>query len=189
MKWRNSIGLPGFLLSVGLLAWCAAAGWAQLPVPPTEEHQTIAREAGVWKASLKVWMRADQKEPFTSEATETNTLLGPYWLLSEFKGNLGGIEFVGRGQFGYDPVAKKFVGTWIDSMTPFLATMEGQHDAEKDELTMIVTARDPETGKNNTTTNVTRFIDEDTKVFTIHQGVEGDENRWQMMEIEYKRVK
>ena len=52
-------------------------------------------------------------------------MTGGLWVLSKFEGDFGGMKFEGRGQFGYDPIKKKYVGTWIDSMSPTLSVLEG----------------------------------------------------------------
>lgn len=174
-------------VSLMLLA-VASTAVAQGPIAPTEEHEALRREAGVWKATMKMWAMPEQAEPMVMQAKETNTLLGPFWLLSEFEGQFAGNSFTGRAQLGYDPVAKEYVGTWIDTMTPYLATMKGQYDPESDSLTMISKGRDPATGEIATTTNVTKFIDENTKTFTMYQGDAADQDAWKMMEIEYQRV-
>lgn len=171
-----------------LLAMAANSVAAQGPIPPTEEHQALRREAGVWDATMKLWIMPNQEEPMVVEGTETNRLLGSFWLISKFESQFGGVEFTGHAQLGYDPVSKKYVGTWIDTMTPYMATMEGDRNQESDTLTMVSTARDPQTGKISTTTNVTEFVDENTKTFTMYQGDPDDQNAWKMMEIHYKRA-
>jgi len=155
----------------------------------TAEHQALASEVGVWDADTKFWMAPDTP-PMASKAVETNTMLGGTWLISEFKGDMGGMVFLGHGQFGYDPVAKKFVGTWIDSMSPYLSVMEGSMDEANQVLTMMSKSRDARTGKENITKMVTTYIDEDHKTFGMFSPVEGKEGEWwKMMEISYTRQK
>jgi hypothetical protein len=46
------------------------------------------------------------------------------------------------------------------------------------------------TGKPETAKNVTRYIDDNTKVFEMYMPVEGQEGQWwKMMEIKYTRRK
>ena len=52
-------------------------------------------------------------------------LAGGLWLISTFEGEFGGAKFEGRGQFGYDASKGKYVGTWIDSMSPNMSLLEG----------------------------------------------------------------
>ena len=159
------------------------------PPKPTAEHQALAEDVGVWDAETKFWMQPDT-DPITSKAVETNTMAGQLWLITEFKGNFAGMPFVGHGQFGYDPIAKKYIGTWVDSMAPYLYTMEGTFDEQTKTLTMMSTGRDPKTGKISTSKNITQYIDADTKTFEIHAPVPGQEGKWwKMMEISYKRRK
>ena len=47
-----------------------------------------------------------------------------------------GQPFQGHGVTGYDPVKKKYVGTWIDSMSPSLMMLEGSFDKASRVLTM-----------------------------------------------------
>ena len=51
-----------------------------------------------------------------------HSVTGGLWVASTFQGDFGGMTFEGRGQFGYDPAKKKYVGTWIDSMSPASAS-------------------------------------------------------------------
>ena len=181
--------MKNFTLGVAaLLVATVGTAIAQPPFQASEEHKQIASEVGTWNATLHIWMTPDQQQPLSSKGKEVNRLMGPFWLVSDFTGNVAGAEFSGRGQFGYDPVGKKYIGTWIDTMTPYMASMEGDYDAETKTLTMVSTARDPMTGEIATSTNVTKFVDENTKVFTMYRGGPDDEDRFKMMEIEYKRA-
>jgi hypothetical protein len=129
-----------FLITSGLVLSCGLPARSQegsIPVPkPTREHRLLATDVGTWDAAIKLWM--DPKgAPTESKGTETNRMLpGGLWLLSTFNGELAGTPFHGRGQFGYDPVKKKYVGTWIDSLgtTPML--LEGTLDEATRTLTL-----------------------------------------------------
>ncbi len=155
----------------------------------TSEHKAIAAEAGVWDAQSKFWMAPDT-QPMISNAVETNTILGGMWLVSDYRGDMGGMTFVGHGQFGYDPVAKKYIGTWIDTMSPYLSVMEGTRDPATQTLTMISKGRDARTGKESISKMVSKFKDEDHKTFEMYSPVAGQEGQWwKMMEIEYTRRK
>jgi hypothetical protein len=44
---------------------------------------------------------------------------------------------------GYDPQKKKYVGTWVDSVTPYLWTYEGSLDASGRILTLETEGRIP----------------------------------------------
>lgn len=156
---------------------------------PTAEHRAIAGDVGVWNAESKFWMEAES-DPLVSKAVETNSLVGELWIVSQYKSELGGIPFEGRGQFGYDPTAKKFVGTWIDTMSPYLSIMEGSMDKENKKLTMLSKGRDLRTGEESISKMVTTYTDDDHKTFEMFGPVEGKEGEWwKMMEINYTRKK
>ncbi|MEQ8211941.1 MAG: DUF1579 domain-containing protein [Lacipirellulaceae bacterium] len=169
---------------VGLVA--TSSVWAQMP-QPGEQHVNMAREAGVWDAEVKMWMSPDAP-PMPSKGIETNTMLGDFWMLSDFEMDMGGMKYKGRGQYGYDPKKKKYVGTWVDNMSPYLSTMEGDYDVETHTLTMVSTGINMMTGKEQKSKMVSKYIDENTKHFEIHHAVEGEEGKWwKAMEISYKK--
>lgn len=100
---------------------------------PGPEHKILAAQVGVWDSSMEVlgptgWAK--------SKGTSTRTMLGGFWILDEFEGEVMGMKFSGRGQSGYDPLKKKYVTTWTDSMSPFLSVMEGNYDDSGKVLTM-----------------------------------------------------
>lgn len=163
---------------------CSAQGLPQ----PTPEHKAMAREAGNWKAVSKLWL-TPETEPMISEASESNALLGELWLLSEYEGNVMGMPFKGMGTMGYDPVKKKYVGTWVDTINPHLQTMEGEYDVATHTLTMYSTGRDVMTSEEKTSKLVSRYLDDNSKVFEMHALVPGKTDEyWKQMEVTYKRA-
>jgi len=174
------------LLAATLVSVVGSVAYAQMATPTTE-HKNMAREAGVWDASLQMWMAPDAP-PMPSKGVETNKMMGDFWMVSDFQSEMGGMKFIGRGQHGYDPVKKKYVGTWIDSMSPYLSTLEGDYDAETHTLTLMATGRNMMTGEVEKSKMVSKFIDENTKVFEIFMPVEGEEGKWwKSLQIDYKR--
>ena len=162
--------------------------WAQGP-EPAPEHQILQRDVGTWEATLQFWIGADGKadptaEPQTSTGTEVNRMLGPFWLLSEFKGEFGGLPFEGHSINGFDPQTKKFTGTWIDSMTPNPMRMSGTFDAKTQTLTStsrgIGMDGQPATGKV-----VVVYDGDQSRRMTMFENIDGKEVK--SMEIIYKR--
>ena len=167
----------------------APAALAQQLAAPTKQHEELASEVGVWDADMSLWESADA-EPFKSKGVETNKMLGKLWLISDFESDFGGLKFAGHGQSGWDPLKKKYVGTWIDTMSPFVQTMEGDYDEDSHTLTMISTGIDPQTGKEAKSKMITRYTSDDEKTFELHMPVEGEDGKWwKMMEIKYTRRK
>jgi hypothetical protein len=176
--------VAGTLLA-SLMALDSAA--AQPPVPgKTEEHELLKKDAGTWDAAMKLWPRPDA-EPLESRATESNKLFGEgLWLVTHFDGEIGGMKFSGLGTLGYDPVEKKYVGTWIDSISPHLTTSKGDYDEETKTLTMTAQGRDLESGEVITAKHILKYADDDTRTFEIHMPGDDGEH-WKMLEVNYTR--
>jgi hypothetical protein len=156
------------------------------PMPqPSPQHEILKRDVGTWDATMQIWPTPDAA-PMTAKATEKNELLeGGMWLVSRFESDFEGMSFAGRGAFGYDPLEKKYVGGWIDSMSPYLTISKGDYDPATKTMTMIAEARDM-TGKPVIQKQVSRFVDDDTRTFEIQQ--QGDDGTfWKMLDIQYKR--
>lgn len=175
---------PLALLATLLLAPVAQA---EDYTKPTPEHAALAHDVGVWDAEVSMWM--DPKgEPMKSKAVETNKMLGKMWLLSEYEGDVAGEKFSGRGAFGYDPIKKKYVGGWIDTMSPFMMQLAGDFDEKTMTLTMHGEGTDCMTGEPCKAKMVTVYEGEDKKTFTMYmQGEDGELTK--TMEAKYTRRK
>jgi len=162
---------------------------AQDYTKPTKEHEAMAEDVGTWDADVSVWMSPDG-EPMKSKAVETNEMLGKLWLISKFEGDFGGEKFEGASAVGYDPIKKKYVGTWVDSMSPFKMDLEGEYDDATTTLTTMGATTDHMTGKPCKMKMVTKYASDDKKTFTMYRESEGGGEKWQkMMVIEYTRRK
>ena len=168
---------------------CATRANAQEPPKPTKEHEELKTEVGSWDAEVSMWMSPDA-EPMKSKAVETNEMFGEFWLVSKFEGDVGGMKFKGHGLLGYDPAKKKYVGTWTDTLSPYLMTMEGDYDEATRTSTMYATGTNWETGKPEKAKMVTVYENDDEKTFTMHMEKPDAEDEWiKHMEIKYKRRK
>jgi len=172
------------VLSVSLLA-LAAPALAQMPPMPTPgpEHEMLRKDVGTWDATVEMFM-APGAPPEVSKGTETVTMMGGFWQLTEFKSEMMGQPFEGRGATGYDPVKKKYVGTWVDTMTPGYYTVEGTYSAATKTLTAVMEGPDP-SGAVTKTKETTEWKDADNRVFTMY----GPDGQTVGMRISYKRRK
>jgi hypothetical protein len=158
-------------------------------ITPKPEHAQMAREVGVWDAESTMWMTPDA-EAVTSKGVETVTMMGKFWLVGEFVGDMMGEEFRGRSQMTFDPITKKYVGTWIDTMAPVTLTMTGDYDASTHTLTMMMNGIDPMTGKPSQWKTITHYVDENTKTFEMHSATPGEPGKWwKTLEIKYAKRK
>ena len=95
------------------------------PMPqPTAEHKQLNDHVGNWKVACKFYMDPSQP-PMETNATESVEKVGEFWTLSHYKCDMMGMPFVGRATMGFDPNKKKWVSTWIDSMSPVLFVLTG----------------------------------------------------------------
>jgi hypothetical protein len=176
-----------FLLGAIACVWSTSAfAQDQWPVKPTPQHELLKNDVGTWDADVKMWP-GPETQPIESKATEKNELArGDMWLLSRFEGSFGDMKYAGYGTFGYDPAEKKYVGTWIDSMSPYLTTMKGDYDPATKTMTAIGAGRDAMTGKQTRTKHVSQYVDDDTRTFQMY--MTGDDGKeFKVMEITYHR--
>jgi hypothetical protein len=172
-----------FALVVSLLAVTAPAV-AQMPGPPQPgpEHQMLKKDVGVWDATVEMFVPGGA--PNVSKGTETVTMLGELWQLAEFKSEMFGQPFEGRGTTGYDPAKKKFVGTWVDTISTSVATVEATYDPTAKTMTGTMEGPGPD-GALTKTKETTVWKDADNRVFTMY----APDGTTPMMRISYKRRK
>ena len=199
MRYPSTVNLTGgmamkyqSLLALLVLSALVVRGYAQEQptlLAPTREHAEMAREVGVWDAEMKLWPTPDA-EPVASKGVETVEMMGKFWLVAEFVGDLMGTEFRGQSQMTYDPTKKQYLGTWIDTMSPVLLQSTGTYDVKSHTLTMMMEGVDAMTGKPGQWKSVTTYESADAKKFEMLAPVEGKAGEWwKMMEINYKRRK
>jgi hypothetical protein len=172
----------GFVVAVIFLCFGVSA-MAQGPIP-LPEHEMLKMDEGVWNAKISMW-GAVGTEPTIGMAKETSTMIGELWSIGLMEGNIGGNDFVGHATLGYDPMQKKYVGTWIDSVTPVIAHMSGTYESETKTLTLFYITY-AEDGQAQERKNIMVYKDENTRDFTMFLK-SGDE--WtRAMGILYERV-
>jgi hypothetical protein len=164
---------------VGCCLVLAARPVAAQGPQPGPEHEKLKRAVGDWDATVAF-------AGMESKGTATYKVgLGGFWLFEEFQGDFGGQKFEGKGSTGYDPIKKKYVTAWTDSMSPSLLILEGNYDKDGK---LIMTGEGPGMdGKPMKMKTVSEVRDNDTTVFTMYNLTGGKEE--EMMKITYKRKK
>jgi hypothetical protein len=182
--------MKSFALSASLVLLGAgtAAAQEEFAPKPTPEHERLRDEVGTWDATIKSWMQGPEAEPTVSQGVETVKLMpGGLWILSEFDGKFGDVAFHGAGQTGYDPLKKKYVGTWVDSMSSSLMVTEGEYDPATKTLTMHAQGKEP-SGKPYDAKMVSTHKDKNTRQFTMYMKSDDTKGEYvRMMEITYVR--
>ncbi|HTD52721.1 MAG TPA: DUF1579 domain-containing protein [Thermoanaerobaculia bacterium] len=202
--WRTTFGLAlATGLAVGAVAFAAdqekkkAAGppdekaameAMQKAATPGEAHKKLEAVVGTFDTKVKTWMDPS-KPPEESTGTSENTwVLGNRYVQMKYQGTMMGQPFSGMGYQGYDNVTKKYVGTWMDSMSTGIMRTTGQADKSGKTMTMTGSAADPVTGKMVNLTEKITVKDNDHHSFEMWApGPDGKPVK--MMEIEYTRKK
>jgi len=187
------VGLPGV---VGLtVAQDKPAAPQMPPLPkPGPEHAVFRDVAGTWDAKVETFM-APGAPPAVSNGTETSRVgCGGLCLISDFKGSFvmgppsaPATPFEGHGTETYDIGKKKYVGSWVDSMSTGLSTTESTHDAATRTMNGWITGPDL-TGKVSKMRSTVTMTDPNTRVFSMYNvGSDGKESLG--MRITYTRRK
>jgi hypothetical protein len=193
----NALSIGGGVVAAALLLGTLAddppkkdaqAG-AESGPQPTAQHKLLARDAGVWDATVTTYMGGPGSQPHVSKGVETSRMMkGGLWLLTDFEGSFEGQAFQGQGQTGYDPKKGKYIGTWIDSMSTSPMVSYGTYDETTKTMTMFGEFDDPASGKATKAKMVTQYKDDGTRLFTMSvQTPESKGEYAKVMEISYKR--
>lgn len=99
---------------------------APAPPPVTKEHTWLKQFVGQWETNLEATVPG--QPAMKCAGTISSRALGNFWVVNEMKSDMMGFSMVGMQTVGYDPKSKKFVGTWVDSMSDHLWKYEGTVD-------------------------------------------------------------
>lgn len=109
---------------------------------PSPEHARLTENVGAWNVDCTYHMGG---EIMHCKATDTCRAIGPFWTVSTFESDFNGMPFHGVATTGFDPDAKHYVATWVDSFNPRMSRLHGQ--VEDGVLRMTGTAVNGMTGK------------------------------------------
>jgi hypothetical protein len=154
---------------------------------PAEEHKILQKQVGKWNLSLKSWPAPGAPANEETGTAETRSLLGDRYIQTNVSSNMMGKPFTGMAITGYDKTKKKFVGTWIDSMSTGMMLTEGKADASGKVITNQAVFTDPLTGKPNKMKVVSKWESDDKMVDEFYERKGGKETK--TMEITYTRAK
>ena len=113
---------------------------------PGPFHAFLAKKAGKWQITGKMWMDPTA-EPIVTESTgEAEMILGGRFLKDEMHGSMMGMPFDGLGITGYDNTTGVVTSIWMDTMGTMIMVMTGKW--EKPGAPLETTGRylDPMTG-------------------------------------------
>jgi hypothetical protein len=168
---------------------CSSVDARQEPpmAKPGPEHQLFKMDEGVWDATVEI-TQGPGVGPMTWKGAETNTVgCGGLCLISDFTADMSaGMTFKGHGLLTWDPARKKYIGSWVDSMSGGLMMTEAVWDptARKFEATM----EGPDASGNVVKSRSVSEYKGDMRMMTAYApGPDGKE--MQVLRISYTRRK
>ena len=122
------------LLLIPLLAAGAFAVQDGPPeAKPQEPHKWLQQLVGEWTVSSEMSMGG---ATWKMESTEKVRAIGGLWTMAEGNLNIGGMSVTAILTLGFDPRQDLFVGTYVDSTTPYLWSYIGTLDKSGKVLTL-----------------------------------------------------
>lgn len=150
-----------------VLTLSAAAMAADAPAAPmaaaTPNYEPIAGQQGTWDAKVTFFDPATGKPNGGAAGVQTNKLLSNgHWVVNELQ--VGGPDgkpgaFEGHGVWGWDPVARQYVDTWVDTNDGAVRTDYGFWNAET--RTMYWTALQPDGAGHSVNYRMTEAYERD----------------------------
>jgi hypothetical protein len=156
---------------------------------PQKEHHWLQKLVGEWTYETDCSMGPDQP-PGEFTGTESVRSLGGVWVLCEGQGEMpGGGAATTIMTLGYDPVKKRYVGTFIGSMMTNLWVYEGELDVAGKVLTLDTDGPSfTAEGKMAKYKDVIEFKSDDHR--TLSSNCLGDDGKWHsFMTANYRRKK
>ncbi len=171
------------MILVALIFSSTTTATAQETLPkPGPELDVLKADVGTWDVEIKSW--TGPGAPTISKGKETNRMLGGFWLLVEFQGNMMGLDFQGHGTYGYDAKKKQYVGTWVDSMSPLKMEMVGSYD--KNTKTLVYEGMAPGLDGNPAKHLLTtKYNNDGTRELSMH--IQDGEENVKLFEMKYTK--
>ncbi|MCI0683477.1 MAG: DUF1579 domain-containing protein [Gemmataceae bacterium] len=160
------------------------------PSAPGPEHKVLERLTGTYAAKVKAYFAPGKPPEESTGVMKRKMLMGGRYLQEEYEGKIGPESFSGMGLVGFDKIKKKYVVTWIDSMSTGFMSSEGTYDAGRKILTYVSEDIDPSTGKKMKGRDVLRFDSDDQQTFEMYrQATDDGAKEVKVLEIVYTRKK
>ncbi len=152
---------------------------------PGEPHKLLASIVGSWITKTKEWVDP-QKPPVESTGTvSSRMMLDGRFLQQEITGSMHGRPHTGIWTIGYDNLLKRYISTWIDTMSTQIFIMDGT--ASADGKTITLTGQHAEVGGGHMThRGIWKILDSNTQEFIMYGTYHGGQEM-KMMEVLYTR--
>lgn len=155
---------------------------------PGDAHKKLTPLIGTFTCDVKMFMQPGAPPTGGAGVSENAWALDGRWVEEHFTGTFMGMPFSGIGYTGYDNIKKKYVGTWMDSMSTAMMVSSGVADADGKSYTFTSSMDDPMTGKASPVKEKMTVVDDDHHTLEMW-GAAPDGKMFKMMEISYSRKK
>lgn len=156
---------------------------------PQKEHQWLDKLVGEWTYEIESTMEPG-KPPEKFSGTESVRSLGDFWVLCEGRGVMPEIGMATTIMtLGYNPLKKRYTGTFIGSMMSHLWLYDGALDPSGKVLRLDTEGPSfTEEGKMAKYQDVIEFVDDGHRV--LSSSYLGDDGKWhRFMSAHYRRTK
>jgi hypothetical protein len=160
----------------------------QLGAPGPEHERMVKQFGGTWNADVNAVMAPGAPPDVSTGTMTTKPVFGGRYLHQMFKGKMMGEDFEGAATMGYDKAMKKYVGTWVDSMSTGMMTSTGDYDEATKTYNMTADFCDPMSGQMMKCREVITVADDDHHMMEMY-GPGPDGKEMKMMTIKYTRAK
>lgn len=157
----------GAVMTCGPIA-AADEGPAMPELPQaTEQHEWLHKFVGEWNVRSEIHM-APGEEPVVATGTETARMLGDFWVVAEGQGEISSADLKSKWilSFGYEPEEGRYVGRWIDSMTPASWDYTGNVSEDGKVMTLSTRGFCPMEGEVCEFRSTVEFKSDDVRVIT-----------------------
>lgn len=163
------------------------AAW-QAAMTPGEPHEWLAKGAGEWDLTTKMWMEGpDGPVTESTGSASAKMVLGGRFLQEELNFEMMGMPIEMINYVGYDNFKKKYVATNLSTMGTSISTMEGVRRPGSDDVVFYGLMDEPSMDMHNLPIKyVSRQIDDDHAVFEIYDLTMAEEPT-KVVEVHYTR--
>jgi len=159
----------------------------QKAMAPGEMHKHLAKMAGDWTFTNKMWMAPGQPPVESTGTMHAETILDGRYVQSIWKGSMMGQPFEGRGTEGYDNVSKQYVSAWIDNVGTGIMYSTGTCEDGGKKCTSTGASSDPMSGGQIAMKSVITWIDDNSFKNEMYMKDPASGQEAKMMEIVAKR--
>ena len=159
---------------------------------PGRQHKEMAKHAGTWDMTAKMWMDPDAPPQASEYVATMQPIMGGRYMLESVEGKPGDMmpdmTYRGMNIMGYDNHKQVYTYAWFDNMGTGIFTGEGSANADGSVITYMSQAPDLENpGQMKPVKSVTRNVNEDKIIFEMYE-IDDDGEWWKNFESVYTRA-